>query len=227
MDPPFARRVWAPRAGGAGPSLPAAQHGEGAGCPTSGRTGSRRCSAQGSCLLPAPAKERRLRTGASLTNVTSIIVEQSRAIPIELPRAFEQTLPMPLTAIFSRRFALLPPVKEVRGQQGVWGQPGQTRTVVTTDGGTMRELLTEVDAPSSFSYLLSDITGPMRPLVNSIDGHWEFTTRGTGTLIIWRWTLHPTAVGAYVMPLIILMWRSYARQALELLSDRLLADESV
>ena len=69
--------------------------------------------------------------------MAAITVEQSRAIPIELERAFDQTLPMPLTAIFSRRYGLLPPVKEVRGQDGVWGQVGQSRTVVTTDGGAI------------------------------------------------------------------------------------------
>ena len=154
------------------------------------------------------------------------IVEQSRAIPIELEQAFRGTLPMPLTAVFSKRYGLLPPVKEVHGHDGVWGQVGQTRTVVTTDGGTMRELLTEVDAPHSFSYLLSDITGPMRPLVDSIDGRWEFATRGTGTLITWRWALHSKGLGAYVMRPITSMWRGYARQALELLSERLLLADS-
>jgi hypothetical protein len=158
--------------------------------------------------------------------MSTVTVEQSRAIPIELRQAFDETLPMPLTSILSRRYALLPPVKEVRAQDGVWGQVGQTRTIVTTDGGTMRELLTAVDAPRSFSYLLSDISGPMGPLVDHIDGHWEFATQGTGTLITWRWTLHPKCLGVYVMPLITLMWRSYARQALELLSDQLLAADS-
>jgi hypothetical protein len=113
--------------------------------------------------------------------MATITVEQFRAIPIELQRAFELTLPMPLTAIFSRRYGLLPPVKQVRGQDGVWGKVGQSRTVVTTDGGTMRELLTEVDVPHSFNYRLSEISGPMRPLVDSIDGrlgirqvrHWD------------------------------------------------------
>jgi hypothetical protein len=158
--------------------------------------------------------------------MATITVEQSRAIPIELHRAFELTLPMPLTAIFSRRFGLLPPVKQVRGQDGVWGQVGQTRTVVTTDGGTMRELLTEVEAPHSFSYCLNDITGPMRPLVQTIDGRWEFATQGTGTLITWRWTLHPKGLGSGVLRPITSMWRGYARQALELLSEKLLAADS-
>src|ERR1700722_13197919 len=115
--------------------------------------------------------------------MATVTVEQFRAIPIELSRAFELTLPMPLTAVFSRRYGLLPPVKEVRGHEGVWGRGGETRTVGTTDGGAMRELLTEVDAPHSFSYRLDEISGPISPLVTSIDGQWEFTPYGTGTLI--------------------------------------------
>lgn len=153
-------------------------------------------------------------------------VEQSRAIPVELKRAFDVTLPIPLTEIFSRRYLLLPPVKQVRGQDGSWGQIGQSRTVVTTDGGTIRELLTEIDAPHSFSYHLSEITGPLRPLVESIDGRWDFATKGTGTLITWRWTLHSKGLGARVMPLITVMWRGYARQALELLAEHLLEAHS-
>jgi Polyketide cyclase / dehydrase and lipid transport len=152
-------------------------------------------------------------------------VEQSRAIPVDIQRAFAVTLPVPLTTIFCRRFALLPPIKEVRGQEGPWGQVGQMRVVVTTDGGTMRERLADVNAPHSFAYRLSDITGPMRPLVASIEGRWEFVPAGTGTLITWRWTLHPRTLGSPFIPLISRMWRSYARQALEQLSDLLLMDE--
>jgi Polyketide cyclase / dehydrase and lipid transport len=157
---------------------------------------------------------------------TSISVEQSRAIPVDVQHGFDGTLPIPLSTIFCRRYALLPPIKEVRGQIGTWGHVGQVRTVVTSDGGTMREVLTEVDRPHSFSYQLSDITGPMRPLVDTIDGRWEFTSKGTGTLITWRWTLHPRGVGALLMPLILRMWLGYAKQSLEQLSDLLLAAES-
>jgi hypothetical protein len=158
--------------------------------------------------------------------MATVTVEQFRAIPIEQSRAFELTLPMPLTAVFSRRYGLLPPVKEVGGHEGVWGQVGETRTVVTTDGGTMRELLTEVDAPHSFSYRLDEISGPISPLVKSIDGHWEFTPYGTGTLITWRWTLHPKGLGTGVLRPIVWMWRGYARQALETLSEQLHAADS-
>jgi hypothetical protein len=152
-----------------------------------------------------------------------ITVEQSRAIPVDLQRAFEGTLEIPLSTIFSRRYLLLPPVKAVRGQQGPWGHVGQSRVVVTGDGGTMRELLTDVETPHSFSYHLSDIAGPLRALVESIDGRWEFSASGTGTMVTWRWTLHPKGAGVPVLPLISMMWRGYARQALEVLSEQLLA----
>jgi hypothetical protein len=152
-------------------------------------------------------------------------VEQSRAIPVDIQRAFAVTLPVPLTTIFCRRYALLPPIREVRGQDGPWGRVGQMRVVVTTDGGSMRERLVDVDAPHSFAYRLSDITGPMRPLIASIEGRWEFARAGTGTMITWRWTLHPSALGSPFIPLISRMWRSYARQALEQLADLLLMDE--
>ena len=156
---------------------------------------------------------------------TPISVEQSRAIPVTVEHAFEGTLPVSLPTIFCRRYVVLPPIKEVRGQIGTWGQVGQIRTVVTSDGGTIREQLTDVDAPHSFSYQLSGITGPMRPLVDSIDGRWIFTSKGTGTLITWRWTLHPTALGAPLMPLITKMWLNYAKQSLEELSGSLLLAE--
>jgi hypothetical protein len=157
---------------------------------------------------------------------TPVSVEQSRAIPVGGQHAFDRTLSIPLPTIFCRRYALLPPIKEVRGQVGPWGQVGQARTVVTSDGGTMREVLTDVDAPHSFSYQLSDITGPMRPLVDSIEGRWEFESKGTGTLITWSWTLHPRGFGAPFMPVIVKMWLSYAKQSLEQLSELLLAAES-
>jgi hypothetical protein len=153
-----------------------------------------------------------------------ITIESSRAIPVGPQQAFEGTLPTPLTTIFSRRFGLLPPIKEVRDQHGAWCQSGQSRTIITSDGGTMRELLTDVQPPHSFSYRLTDITGPLRALVASIDGRWEFAPKGTGTQVTWRWTLHPRRGGAVVvLPLITMMWRGYSRQALELLSAQLLA----
>src|SRR5829696_2338737 len=151
-------------------------------------------------------------------------VESSRAIPVEIGDAFDRFLPHPLTALMSRRYGPLPPVRGVVNQVGPWGEAGQTRTVVLADGGTMRERLTEVVRPEHFDYVLTDITGPLKPLVSRVDGRWAFAPEGTGVLITWSWTMHPTtAYAARVLPLVGRLWRGYARQALEQTSAALLA----
>ena len=150
-------------------------------------------------------------------------LESSRAVPVEVGDAFDRLLPHPLTGLMSRRYGLLPPVREVRDQSGPWGRVGQTRTVVLADGGTMRERLTEVVRPERFDYVLTDFTGALKPLVSHVEGSWVFAPEGTGVRITWRWVLHPTSTyAARVLPLVGRMWRGYARQALEQTSDILL-----
>lgn len=144
-------------------------------------------------------------------------LSSSRVVPVPLERTFDEVLPAPLPTIFSRRFGLLPPIKEVRDQEGSWGAGlGQSRTIATSDGGTMKETLTTLERPQRFGYTLSDISGPMRPLVGSVEGMWSFEPAGTGTRITWSWVLHPTnGMTALAMPLFARMWRGYARQGLE------------
>ena len=154
---------------------------------------------------------------------SSLHLESSRAVPVEVGAAFDRLIGHPLTDLMSRRYGLLPPIREVRDQSGPWDTVGQTRTIVTSDGGTMRERLTEVVRPERFDYVLTDFTGAFKPLVSHVDGRWAFAPVGTGVLITWSWTLHPTsAYAARVLPLVGRMWRGYARQALEHTSDVLL-----
>ncbi len=150
-------------------------------------------------------------------------MEQSRAIPVDVDTAFARTLPMPLPTLFSRWYGPISPVKDVLDQDGEWRGAGQTRRVVQVGGGSMREELTVVDAPHVFAYTLSGVTGPLAPLVDHVDGEWLFVPVGTGTLVTWRWTVHPKsgAAGA-AMPAFAALWRGFARQALEQLSDELL-----
>jgi hypothetical protein len=151
-------------------------------------------------------------------------LESSRAIPVEVEAAFDRLLPHPITELMSRRYGLLPPIREVRDQVGPWGEVGQTRTIVLTDGGTMREELTEVVRPHHFAYRISHITGALKPLVSHVEGRWAFGPAGTGALVTWSWTLHPTTpYAARVLPLVGRLWRGYARQALEQTSDVLVA----
>ena len=44
----------------------------------------------------------------------------SRSIPVAVDVAYAAVLPMPLPRIFSRRYLALPPIAEVREQNGEW-----------------------------------------------------------------------------------------------------------
>lgn len=79
--------------------------------------------------------------------------------------------------------------------------------------------LTSVDPPRSFGYTLTDIKGPLAPLVALVEGKWSFAPADTGTTVTWQWTIHPrSALAAPVLPVFARMWRGYARRVLEKLS---------
>jgi hypothetical protein len=151
-------------------------------------------------------------------------LSSSRTYPVPVERAFDVVLTTPLPELFSRRYAALPPIREVRDQDGAWGTVGQTRTIVLADRGTMRETLTAVERPGSFSYRISDISGPMKPLASSVEGTWTLDPAGTGVRITWAWRVHPSSAAAgLLMPAFGRMWQGYARQALGELERILLA----
>jgi hypothetical protein len=152
-----------------------------------------------------------------------LVVEQYRAIPVSQEAAFRGTVPIPLPTLFHRWYGPIPPIKAVRDQTGAWDAVGQTRTVVLTGGGSMREELTSYDPPASFGYRLTDVKGPLAPLVDHVEGLWAFAPVGTGTKVTWRWTIHPrTAFAAPLLPVFGRLWLGYARASLEELSDQLL-----
>lgn len=150
------------------------------------------------------------------------VFEQSRAIPVTQEAAFDGTVPIPLPTLFHRWYGPIPPIKAVVDQTGEWDAVGKTRTVLLTGGGSMREELTHFDAPTSFGYTLSDVKGPLAPLVARVDGLWAFAPTGTGTKVTWRWTVHPRSpLSAVALPVFGKLWLGYARQSLEALSDQL------
>ena len=151
-----------------------------------------------------------------------LVVEQSRAIPVTPEAAFTGTVPMPLPTLFQHWYGPIPPIKAVVDQTGDWDAVGKTRTVVLTGGGSMREQLTSYDPPRSFGYTLSDVKGPMAPLVARVEGLWSFAPAGTGTRGTWQWTIHPrSGFSAPVLPVFGRLWLGYARQSLEELSNQL------
>ncbi len=151
-------------------------------------------------------------------------VAYSLVVPVGVEQAYSRTLPMPLPLLFRRWYGPLPPIKEVRDQDGPWGTPDQTRTVALVGGATMREQLTETDPPRSFAYRLTDITGALGLLVDHVDGLWAFGSTEAGTEVRWQWTLYPRS--ALTRPGVVLLgklWKGYARQALQQLSEQLVA----
>lgn len=148
-----------------------------------------------------------------------LLLQRSRSYPVPVERAFEFTLPAPLEEIFSRRYGPLPPIVRTE-QDGIWGTVGQTRTIHTSDGGSVVERLTSVDAPGDFRYELGEFDGPLRFLAERVEGYWAFAPAGTGCRITWGWTVHPASEpAALVMPLFERVWNGYARQALERIEE--------
>ena len=154
----------------------------------------------------------------------SLVVEESRVIPVEAAEAFHRTLPAPLPEIFKRWHGPIPPVKEVREQTGAWDAAGQTRIVLLAGGASMREELTSVDPPRSFGYRLTEISGPMALLVSHVAGEWIFSPVAEGTEVTWRWKIHSKSpLTSWLLPVFGRMWKGYARQALRDLATTLTA----
>ena len=151
-----------------------------------------------------------------------LAVEQSRTIPIGQDSVFRDMVQMPLPELFRRWYGPIPPIRETRDQTGDWDAVGQSRTVVLVGGGSMQEQLTQFNPPHSFAYTLSNVKGPMSPLVDHVDGQWIFEPIGNGTNVTWRWTLRPrTGLTAPLLPVFAKLWKGYARQSLEELSRQL------
>jgi hypothetical protein len=142
-------------------------------------------------------------------------VETSRVVAVEPTVAFDRLMGVPLSDVFTRRYAAFPAVKEVTGEPDVWGIVGQTRTIVLADDGRLRETLTSVDRPDGFSYVLDEIEGPLRHFVHTIEGAWTITAEGLGARIAWAWTFYPKASPARLTTSVIgRMWKGYADRAL-------------
>lgn len=149
----------------------------------------------------------------------------SRTYPVAPHDAFATLLPHPLPALFSRRFLAIPPIRSVSDDGTPWRTVGQQRMIELADGGRLRETLMAVDEPRSFAYHLDQVSGPMRLLIQSVEGRWLCEPVGTGTRVTWTWDLTPTAAaGRAAMGPFGRMWQGYARQALEHLEHALVAE---
>ena len=152
------------------------------------------------------------------------VVQAPRTYPVPVEKAFDRLLTWPLEELFDQRYGPLPPVRDVQDQVGTWGTVGQTRTIRLADGGTMREELTVVDRARSFGYEITEVSGPMKPLVAAVGGEWRFDPAGTGVRITWTWTVQPAStLAGYAMPVFARFWQGYARLTLARVEGLLVA----
>jgi hypothetical protein len=152
-----------------------------------------------------------------------IVVTVSRVFPVSLVEAYRTVAPMPLPELFAQGFLVLPAIREVHSQTGPeWGtESGHTRDLVMADGGSLREQLVSVDPPHSFAYELTQITGPMKPLVRQVRGEWRFDVEDQGTRITWTWSLQPRSMAtAPLLGVVGLVWHGYASRAFDRIAER-------
>ena len=148
--------------------------------------------------------------------------QRSRTYPVEVDTAFDVVLSLPLKQLFKHRYGPIPAIKEAQLHGDGFDSLGASRTIVLTDGGSMREELTEVDRPRLFRYRITELTGPNKFLVDHVDGTWSVESAGTGARVTWTWEVTPKSnASARVMPVFGRAWSGYARRALEVLEGHL------
>jgi hypothetical protein len=131
-------------------------------------------------------------------------------------RAYDAVVSSPLERLLGKRSGPIPPVLRTEDDDAdAWGSRiGQTRTIVLGDGGRLLETLVETDRPTAYGYRLTDVRGPMRPLVRTVDGRFTFVSEGDRTRVTWSWRLHLTAAPVrLLMPAFGVFWRRSARDA--------------
>jgi hypothetical protein len=151
------------------------------------------------------------------------VVSSSSVLPATPEVAYDAVLGAPLEQILGDRSGPIPPVRECRGQDGAWESAGQTRTIVLGDGGTVLETLLLADREGGdYRYRLSDVRGPMKLLMRSVDGQFTFVPEGSGARVTWSWTIHATnPVARLALPLFAIFWNKAAAKMFGRLGARL------
>lgn len=115
---------------------------------------------------------------------------------------------------FYPRSGLLPAVIDVRDATGPWDARGRSRTLVLSDGGTVRETITSADPPL-FAYDLTRFTGLFGAIVARGRSEWRVHGVGSGSTIAWTYsfTARPGR-GLVVAAIVRLAWAPYMRAVL-------------
>lgn len=140
----------------------------------------------------------------------SVTVEAQAAATAEA--AFGGVVPIDLVATFTG-WGPFPAVTGVEHQPGSWDAAGKTRTLRLKGGGVLRERLTEYETPIRCAYEVVPSKGPLRLVVDRINGQFVFRELHHGkTDISWTYDFMPKRGARLLVKLLAPMWRRYATQ---------------
>lgn len=151
----------------------------------------------------------------ALANSQSIPVTVSGTATTTQKKTFLAIQPIDLSIIFTG-YLFFPAVTGTKDDPGHWDEPGLSRKPVFSDGNSAHELLVTYDPFSSFSYHITNFTGPFGYVVERIVGLWNFTeTSEHTTNITWTYTFTPKRFFYGVTRfLIVPFWQRYMKKAL-------------
>jgi hypothetical protein len=126
--------------------------------------------------------------------------------------AFDAVIPIDLTETFTG-YGPFPAVVGIEHQPGRWDSAGKSRTVLLRGGGTMRERMVEYEPPLRAGYEVIPHEGPLKLLVERINGQFVFRElQHEQTEITWTYEFVPRRAARPLLLVLIPLWRRYARQ---------------
>ena len=131
--------------------------------------------------------------------------------------AAEDVLPKVLTG-----YGPLPAVMSTSDHTAAWDQPGAARVIHLADGSTVREQVTQHQAPDYFAYRVWDFGNPLiRALAQGARGEWTFTATEQGsrtaTQVVWtyRFRAKNRLAALPLAGIVHIFWRGYMDVCLE------------
>jgi hypothetical protein len=148
--------------------------------------------------------------------VPDVVVTRHLVVAAPIERAFDTLSAEDVLPTLLHRYLFVPGVTGTADVSGPWNQPGRSRTVALSGGGTVREEITSYERPRYFAYRVEGFPAPFALLVRSAQGRWWLATDGARTIIRWSYSFD-AARPAGAVPLRVfahLFWRGYMRAAM-------------
>lgn len=157
-------------------------------------------------------------------------IEVSEHSPYSQEANFHAILGIDLRILFPG-LGPLPAVVRTEDERGSWDHPGATRRPQLSDRSSALETLTNVRAPDSFGYDITEVTGVLGWLTERVHSRWTMTPEHTGTyaggnnaggthlggtMVTWSYDVHPRPYrGPLVRALLAPAWKPYMRRSLQ------------